>query len=795
MAADDAAVVVRLQANLKDYEAALKSAVRATERAATAAEKAISNVGKTGGAGNVIQANFQKSAGAIANDARVLQFQLNDIFSGIASGQGIRAVQQQLGQIAQQLSGGGMAQGARTLGAALYGMINPINLAVVVFGTLATVAAAYFTSAEKDAEDATKELEKQADTLEKLADKYGKIFPELERAADKLREQADAAGLAMAKQKALAAAYEDTQKALKGMDTDIGEIVSLLEAMGATPEMIAPLQKAFQDLSAAIDKNKASSADAKTVVEGLNVIIANGAGRVVTLATAIRDQLVKSFEELDRAAGSAAETIQKTLAFPLPGAGGPLDLGPLKEAAAKTPSAARDLLRSRAASKEIADSLEHLTDDMAQALAKLFAILPDTARITSGVRSRAEQARLYADYVSGRGGLAAPPGRSRHEVGRAVDIGAGVDMETLRRAVLQVKELEQLKGRAYQVDKVHVQLAGTARALDEEAADAAVKTAEEQARAAERRAEADKKAQENLVEYLSSLDEQASLANRINEINANATLTADQKAIAVAVETELQNALNTAQQNNITLTEQQIEQIRLKATANAQAALGAKAIADAERQAAVDAKARTDALKQFNQQAAQVVAGGLSSFINDLVAGKDAGDAFASALQRITSQLIDMMVQMLIIKPMMNALGGGFGGGFGGGGGGLFEGGGTVGMSGRHDGRKFSPALWAGAPRFATGGIVGLRPGEVPIIAHRGEYIVPNARRMAGSGGGRIDNSVHQQNRISIDMQGSGYVAANSQNAKQVGENMQKIIQAELVRESRPGGLLRRVPG
>jgi hypothetical protein len=32
--------------------------------------------------------------------------------------------------------------------------------------------------------------------------------------------------------------------------------------------------------------------------------------------------------------------------------------------------------------------------------------------------------------------------------------------------------------------------------------------------------------------------------------------------------------------------------------------------------------------------------------------------------------------------------------------------------------------------------MVGLRPGEMPIIAHRGEIIVPNARRIAGSGAG-----------------------------------------------------------
>ncbi len=93
--------------------------------------------------------------------------------------------------------------------------------------------------------------------------------------------------------------------------------------------------------------------------------------------------------------------------------------------------------------------------------------------------------------------------------------------------------------------------------------------------------------------------------------------------------------------------------------------------------------------------------------------------------------------------------------------------------------------------------MVGLKPGEVPIIAHRGEIIVPNARRLAGpsAGMGGIQNTYQMNNSpISIDMQGSGYVASNAENAKQFGQNIRKFIQGEFVRESRPGGLLRKVP-
>lgn len=53
------------------------------------------------------------------------------------------------------------------------------------------------------------------------------------------------------------------------------------------------------------------------------------------------------------------------------------------------------------------------------------------ARITSTIRSRAEQARLYRRYLAGLSRFpAAPPGSSLHEKGLAIDIVAGSD--TLR---------------------------------------------------------------------------------------------------------------------------------------------------------------------------------------------------------------------------------------------------------------------------------------------------------------------------------------------------------------------------
>lgn len=69
--------------------------------------------------------------------------------------------------------------------------------------------------------------------------------------------------------------------------------------------------------------------------------------------------------------------------------------------------------------------------------------LDSSARITSLRRSRAEQSRLYRRYVAGHSRYpAAPPGRSLHEQGRAIDIVARP--EVLRRLG---EEWERLGGR------------------------------------------------------------------------------------------------------------------------------------------------------------------------------------------------------------------------------------------------------------------------------------------------------------------------------------------------------------
>jgi hypothetical protein len=75
---------------------------------------------------------------------------------------------------------------------------------------------------------------------------------------------------------------------------------------------------------------------------------------------------------------------------------------------------------------------------------------------------------------------------------------------------------------------------------------------------------------------------------------------------------------------------------------------------------------------------------------------------------------------------------------------GLFHKGGTVGRGGSST--TVHPGVFAGAPRYHSGGIAGLKPDEVPAILQKGEVVLP---RGAKGGGGA------QNINITVDVTGA----------------------------------------
>ena len=107
--------------------------------------------------------------------------------------------------------------------------------------------------------------------------------------------------------------------------------------------------------------------------------------------------------------------------------------------------------------------------------------------------------------------------------------------------------------------------------------------------------------------------------------------------------------------------------------------------------------------------------------------------SFSGFVDSVIADLARIATRRFIVQPLANALFGAFGGGSGSGADlfgtlqtGVAHAGGTVGALGGVT-RAVPPAIFAGAERYHTGGIAGLRPDEVPIIAQRGEVILPRA--------------------------------------------------------------------
>ena len=111
--------------------------------------------------------------------------------------------------------------------------------------------------------------------------------------------------------------------------------------------------------------------------------------------------------------------------------------------------------------------------------------------------------------------------------------------------------------------------------------------------------------------------------------------------------------------------------------------------------------------------------------------------SFSSFVDSVIADLARLAARRAITEPLaaflFGALPGFFGGGAAGGAdafrrlqAGVGHAGGLVGASGGVS-RTVPAGVFALAPRLHRGGIAGLRPGEVPIIAERGEVILPRA--------------------------------------------------------------------
>jgi len=168
--------------------------------------------------------------------------------------------------------------------------------------------------------------------------------------------------------------------------------------------------------------------------------------------------------------------------------------------------------------------------------------------------------------------------------------------------------------------------------------------------------------------------------------------------------------------------------------------------------AAKAARAEVFDLATLTDTVSDSLQGGLEGLFTDFISGtKSAKEAFSDFAQGVLTEVSKIIAKLLIqlaIQSMLSAYTGGASSGASGLlgmiGAGVKHSGGGIGDAGRS--RNVPWSLFANAPRYHTGGIMGLKPNEVPIIAEKGEEMLtasdPRHRNNIGKGGsGQADKA------------------------------------------------------
>lgn len=219
------------------------------------------------------------------------------------------------------------------------------------------------------------------------------------------------------------------------------------------------------------------------------------------------------------------------------------------------------------------------------------------------------------------------------------------------------------------------------------------------------------------------IKERTAALNAETAAQASVNPLVDDYGFAVAKAHATQELLNDAQRQGLAITPELKTTIDQLATGYANAEVAANKLAESQDNARQNAQEMRDLGKDV-----------LGGFISDLRSGTSAAEALSHALDKIVDKLLDSALDGLF-NP--KSVGGFLGGLFGGGGGllggaiipGILHSGGVAGSDGYGHGRSVSPSLFAGAPRYHSGGVAGLKPGEIPAILQRGEVVLPRGMK------------------------------------------------------------------
>lgn len=310
---------------------------------------------------------------------------------------------------------------------------------------------------------------------------------------------------------------------------------ALLQAQEARNAKAGKTDEFVRAAIRSIDEEKLKILDADKAAQGLAKTIEGTPSSVQVLTDEFKN-LVDSI----LGAGTGIEDLQSKMDKLRAGLGG----------GAAVSGAAASFLGARAGGSDVSDLSGEFGNRLQAAIAAAEAATGARAVISSGFRTTAEQARIYAEHQAMPGGLAAhpaaPPGSSLHEVGAAADLGPGAVLDWLH-AHAGEYGLEFLPGQTGINDPGHIQIAGGSRGMQ------ALGRISDQAQA-----ERDRAAGGSVVDKQALDDQQKLIDGKHDDIKAE-----EEKIAALTKQRDLTADINSRRQLESQINDAQIKKQQL----------------------------------------------------------------------------------------------------------------------------------------------------------------------------------------------------------------------------------------
>lgn len=312
---------------------------------------------------------------------------------------------------------GGTRDVIKGIGAAFLSIVNPISL--ITIGTIAAGVAAYqyFTASEDSAKNTEKALKEQADLIDRVAKKWGDALPAIRAYADEQDRLAGNADIEKTTKQQIARVFKDIGAEVSSAGDSINDVMDLLRNSAPT-EQITAMQGALKALSE-------TAAENKTTVEEM------GAAQRTALEL-YRSTGIPVFKETADAIGELIPRLQEANA----------EVARLaeNEAAAKAINnlqAAINGISSAKARDELEGLLKKARDgeiavsDLLAELSRISGYAPDVTSIISAFRAVAEAAKAVRDAKTPLAGMQTKGGPARYQSG-AIDLPDSAPAPTRR---------------------------------------------------------------------------------------------------------------------------------------------------------------------------------------------------------------------------------------------------------------------------------------------------------------------------------------------------------------------------